>query len=73
MTNDLRSLRNVLINSPTARVHFLARTLDLFRDSGVDVDDPAVLADMDLDLNLTDGQKFVSGLAASSIVITITE
>jgi len=72
MASDLLTLRNNLNKSPVARARFLADTFDLLSKNGVDVEDQEVLKSLDLNLDLTDSRKFIDGLAASSIVITIT-
>lgn len=71
MASDLKNLNNRLINSPVARARFLADTLDLLEKNGLDVQDPDVLKSLDLNLDLNDGKKFIDGLRASSVVITI--
>lgn len=71
MPNDLNNLRGRLVASPVARARFLADTLDLLGKNGLDVEDPDVLKSLDLSLDLNDGKKFVDGLRASTVVITI--
>ena len=68
---NLKDLRNRLLESPSARATFLTGTLSLLKDNGVDVDDPDVLKSLDLEFDLRDGQRFVDGLKASTVVITI--
>ena len=71
MANTLKDLRSKLVASPVARARFLADTLDLLNKNGLDVEDQDVLKSLDLSLDLNDGRKFVDGLAASTVVITI--
>lgn len=71
MPGNLKTLQQNLLKNPAARAKFLADLLDTLRKSGVDVDDPKVLESLQLDLDLTDGKKFIDGLKASTVVITI--
>jgi hypothetical protein len=73
MPNDLKKLRDNLTKSPAARARFLADTLEVLKRNGLDIDDPDVLQSLDLNLDLTDSKKFLDGLAASTVVITITQ
>lgn len=71
MPGDLKKLRTNLLKNPAARARFLADLLGTLRQNGVDVDDPKVLKSLHLDLDLSDGKKFVAGLKASTVVITL--
>lgn len=73
MANDLKKLRDNLAKSPAARARFLADTLEVLKRNGLDVDDVDVLKSLDLNLDLTDSKKFLDGLKASTVVITITQ
>jgi len=70
--HPLDHLKNTLVNSPAKRASFLAGTLELLRNHGVNVDDPKVVERLGLNLDLADGQKFVKGTTASTLIITIT-
>lgn len=69
---DLPTLRSRLEQNPAARARFLADLLQTLQKNGVDVDNSKVLDSLKLDLDLSDGKKFVGGLSASSVIITIT-
>lgn len=71
MPNDLKGLRANLAKSPFARARFLADTLSLLKSNGVDVDDVSVMKELDLDMDLNNGERFVDGLVASTNIITI--
>lgn len=70
--SDLKSLSARLENSTAARVKFLSDLLTLLKDNGVNVDDANVLKSLHLDFDLADAAKFKKGLAASTVIITIT-
>lgn len=69
MPTDLEGLEQKLLDSPTARARFLADTLELFEKNGVDVNDAAFQQQMQPALDLSDGSRFLGGLAASTVVI----
>jgi hypothetical protein len=69
MPTELENLEQRLLSSPTARARFLADTLELFEQNGVDVSDDDFRKQIEPALDLTDGNRFLSGLAASSVVI----
>ncbi|WP_175550280.1 hypothetical protein [Palleronia salina] len=47
--------------------------LSTMREQGVDVDSEAELKDLGLNMDLTDGHKFVDETVASTFIITITK
>ncbi|MBN9148349.1 MULTISPECIES: hypothetical protein [unclassified Nitrobacter] len=65
----LEDLETTLLSNPAARARFLADTLELFEKNGVDVNTAFSGAAAD-SFDLTDGARFLGGLAASSVVIT---
>ncbi len=69
---DMKDLKAKLETNPAARAKFLADLLGMLENNGVDVNDANVLKSLDLNMDLSDGPKFVAGLKASSIAITIT-
>lgn len=67
-------LRDRLATNPAARAKFLAGYLDLLGAHGVNVEDPEVLKELGLNLDLSDGPAFVQGLGdASTNIITVTQ
>ncbi|HBC3919988.1 TPA: hypothetical protein ACVU4L_001665 [Vibrio parahaemolyticus] len=68
---NLKQLKENLEKNPAARAKFLADLLKTLESNGLDVNDPDVLKSLDLDLDLNDGPKFVEGLKASTVVVTL--
>lgn len=73
MANDLKGLRTRLVSSKFARAKFLADTLTLLKDNGLDVEDDKVIEELHLDMDLKDGERFLDSIRASTVVITITK
>lgn len=71
MANDINDLNANLKQSAAARAKFLAGVLELLEKNGVDVKDEEVLKKLDLNLDLSNGEEFVKGLAASTVVVTV--
>jgi hypothetical protein len=69
MSDELSQLEERLLSNPAARARFLADTLDLLQRNGVDVNSPDVQEQMKTAMDLTEGSRFLGGLAASSVVI----
>lgn len=69
--SDLKSLQKKLESNPVARTRFLADILGILERNGVDVHDAKVLDQLNLNLDLRDGKKFLDGLRASTNIITI--
>jgi hypothetical protein len=69
MSDELTQLEDRLLSNPAARARFLADTLDLLQRNGVDVNSPDVQEQMKTAMDLTEGSRFLGGLAASSVVI----
>ncbi len=67
----MSALNANLKQSAAARTKFLAGIMELLEKNGVDVSDEEVLKKLDLNLDLSDGEKFVKGLAASTVVVTV--
>lgn len=67
--STLEDLEVTLLSSPAARARFLADTLELFEKNGVNVN-AAFSGAAANSFDLTDGPRFLGGLAASSMVIT---
>lgn len=66
-------LRDRLVTNPAARAKFLSGYLDLLEAHGVNVNDPQVLQELGLNLDLSDGPAFVKGLGdAGAQIITIS-
>lgn len=68
---DMKSLQKRLETNPIARTKFLADLLGTLERNGVDIQDPKVLEQLNLNLDLRDGKKFLEGLRASTNIITI--
>jgi hypothetical protein len=64
-----RELQQRLLEDPQARARFLADILDLLRESGVDTSSREFEETFASALDLTDGDRFMAGLAANAIVI----
>lgn len=71
-SKNLSDLGKNLKTNTVARAKFLAGFLDLLEKSGLDVQDERVIKELNLNLDLSDGEKFVKGLASSTNIITIT-
>lgn len=69
--SDMKSLQKKLETNPVARTRFLADLLGTLERSGVDIQDPKVLEQLNLNLDLRDGKKFLDGLRATTNIITI--
>jgi hypothetical protein len=68
---DLNELRANLVRSPAARARFVSDLFTLLEKQGIDVDDPAIVRELDLNLDLSDGEKFAGGALATTNIITI--
>lgn len=64
--SELEALESRLLSSPAARARFLADTLEALEGGGADT------AGLLKTVDLTDGARFLGGLAAATIVITRT-
>jgi hypothetical protein len=64
------NLRDALQQNPQARKQFLSDVAALAQKHGVAANDPKLQSLLSTDV--TDFSKFTQGLAASSIVITVT-
>lgn len=69
---DLNAMRENLAQSPAARARFVSDLFTLLEKQGVDVNDPAIVAELNLNLDLSDGAKFAGGVATTTNIITIT-
>jgi len=69
--SDLKALQKRLETNPIARTRFLADILGILERSGVDIHDSKVLDQLNLNLDLRDGKKFLDGLRASTNIVTI--
>ena len=70
-TGNFEALEQRLLQSPTARARFLADTLELLEKNGVDVNSPDFQQQIQPSLDLTEGSRFLGGLAASTVVVAI--
>jgi|Laugrespbdmm15sd_2_1035082.scaffolds.fasta_scaffold03183_4 hypothetical protein len=70
-SKNLKALGTRLKTSTAARAKFLSSLLDTLEKNGVDVTDENVIKELNLHLDLTNGEAFVKGLAASTVVVTI--
>lgn len=68
---DLNELRESLVRSPAARARFVSDLFTLLEKQGVNVDDPAMVRELDLNLDLSDGEKFVGGTLATTNIVTL--
>jgi len=68
---NFEALEQRLLQSPTARARFLADTLELLEKNGVDVNSPDFQQQIQPSLDLTEGSRFLGGLAASTVVVAI--
>ena len=71
MAQEIENLEEQLLNSPAARARFLADTLELLERNGVDTSTPEFQQQMGGALDVSEGTRFVGGLAASTVVIAI--
>jgi hypothetical protein len=71
MSLSLEELQQRLLDSPAARARFLSDTLDLLEKNGIDVSSAEIQQKLGPSLDLSDGAKFLSALAASSMVVAI--
>lgn len=71
MAENLKTLRENLVRSPSARARFVSDLFTLLEKQGVDVDDPEVVSELDLNLDLSDGDKFVGGTLATTNIVTV--
>jgi hypothetical protein len=70
-SKNLKALGNRLKTSTAARAKFLSTLLETLEKNGVDINDETILKELNLNLDLTNGEQFVKGLAASTVVVTI--
>ena len=68
---NFEALEQRLLQSPTARARFLADTLELLEKNGVDVNSPDFQQQIQPSLDLTEGSRFLGGLAASTVVVAV--
>jgi hypothetical protein len=60
-----------LLATPAARAAFLADPLSMLEANGVNIRDPNVLNQLDLETDITDGRRFVDGSVASTNIVTL--